>query len=454
VTSKFDTNLTYEDLQEAYKKLNSFGTVVSSNMGNYQKEIDALKASFGKLSADFLLSGYDSTQIVQASSPYFEVGQYRETPGVLVYGTRMEFKDSFSNSDKEYTVIVSAKPLAGAPLSPAKNAGAMEYTVEGSWGRRGGTLSHQIKPIEGKSSTSNRARAIETARDIERSKTTKGYKVIAHHEQNLTDDTIPDSMDWLDNLSDDAIVDSDAPVTPGQMPVIPDYSCYCNGLVQEASLASWLEPDDAGTEVIPIVANDSPDYGFVRLNEKNRGARWLIAVLTSCVPGYIHVRAVPIGEMMDGPEWGTRKRTTRAYVEELVEDSLVATHLDPSKTGTTAAVGSILKSRGGKVVPRDIDFIIVAEEENSVDLVVIDALRWDGDDLSEVGWDMRRMSIEGTWSKTFNDVSIRGNRCISLAPRILDRLRETYLAEGEDVRFELHHKLSYPTEPSWVMPEL
>ena len=399
-------------------------------------------------------NSYDPTTIVQPTSPYFQEGQYRETPGALVYGTRMEFKDSFSNSDKEYTVVVTAKPLAGAPLSPAKNAGAMEYTVEGAWGRRGGTLSHQVKPIDGKSSTSNRARAIETARDIERSKTTKGYKVMAHHEQDLTDDTIPDSMDWLDNLSDDSIVDPDGPVQPGTKIVAPDYSCYCSGMVQEASLASWLEPEEANVDIIPIVANDNPDYGFIRLSERTTGARWLIAVLSSCAPGYIHVRAVPIGEMMDGPEWGSRKRTTRAYVEELVEDSLVATHLDPSSKMNVPPVGGILHSKGGKAIPRDIDFIIVAEEENGVDLVTIDALHWDGEDLTEVGWGDRRAHIEATWSKTFNDVSIRGNRCISLAPRVVDRLRETYLAEGEEARFELHHKFSFPTEPSWVMPEL
>lgn len=390
-----------------------------------QTQLEALlaqsKSSSSTSTSSTPIAGLSMNVATTKSKELFEYPKYRDTDGKLVYGSRLENHQPGHN--KEYTITVTSRPLAGASSKPASGA---EYIVEGAWGAIGAALSKQIKDIDGKKSTSNRARALETAQDLERAKKAKGYEVKFVMDSDLVDDLAPseNSDDWT--VIDDLIVDPYAEVPAAEFEEV-DRECYCYTVAEELSHLAYTEPELATLEIAPLLMQ--PGYGLVRFEDAKRGARWIITVLSTCNPyPEPHARAIPVGDSMKEESLKDRKRSTAQYVEELVVDFLVE------------------KS------PREFDLTILVEE-SGIDLVIVDAYRWGGENLLEQPWTKRRHTMDTSFSEVFKSQK-KGSRKVTIAPRIVTRLREEYLAEGDKVRFELHDNSELPGGLSWSLPRL
>ena len=352
---------------------------------------------------------------------FFEAPKYRDTKGTLVYGVRME--NTQPGHNKEYTVTVTAVPLAGA----SSKSGANEYTVEGAWGVIAQAQTKQVKDIDGKKSTSNKTRAIEAAKDLERAKKAKGYveQFKFDEEEDLDDDMAAD-LDWV--ITDDLIVSPDDSTTASIVHEV-DRECFCYQTAEELSQFSYADPTPAGLDIAPLIMGQG--YGFTKFDDVKRGARWIVSVLSNCNPyPEPHARAVPVGEEMSDPALKDRRRSTPQYVEDLIIDAI-----DP-----------VVRLSG------TMDFALLVEEKG-VDLIVVDALRWEGEDLTDESWMQRRNIMDGTFRSIFN-TDRKSGRHITLAPRIINRLRESYLSEGNKSRFELYSLDGRPGAETWLMPRI
>ena len=418
------SNVTKQLVDDLNAQLDSLGKSTVLTSKSIQAAVDSLapaKPYFNSLShLNYPANSVATTSHTNSNIEFFQHPRYRDSGGSLIYGCRME--NTTPGHNKEYTVTVTAKPLAGA----SNNSGANEYCVEGAWGPIDGTLTKQVKDIDGQPATSNKTRAVEAAKDLERAKKAKGYiEQFKFEEDDAAMEEYASSLDWT--VTDDLIVSSESKTDTILKEV--DRNCFCYQTAEELSQFSYAEPTPAGLDVAPMIMG--PGFGFVRFDDLKRGARWLVTVLSSCNPyPEPHARAVPVGEPMDDAKLGERRRSTPQYIEDLVIDSI----------DSTVRLGG------------NIDFVLLVEERG-VDVVVIDALRWDAEDLTDTSWFERRNVVDGTFGTVFTNDRKMG-RHITLAPRVVSRLRESYLAEGNKTRFELYQLEGRPGSETWLMPRL
>lgn len=406
-----------EQLQQSLEKIKA--TTPAGTTPVIPQTLQQVATALGKQSLINSTMGSSQPTATTKNEEYFAVPKYRATQGKLIYGVRMENTDP--GHFKEYTVTVTAVPLAGA----SAGSGANEYIVEGAWGKINGGLSSQVKDIDGKRSTSNKTRAIEAAKDLERAKKAKGYSesLKIEEDQAALEEEI-ESLDWT--VTDDMIVDPMASADAVTKEI--DRDCFCMTTVEELAISSYVDPVPADLSIAPLLQD--PNFGFVRFDSQKRGARWLVTIQDSCESGYRHARAYPVGEAMSDASLRELKRSTAQFIEDLIID----------------AVDDRAAKKGG------LDLTILVEEK-AIDVVVLDALRWEGEDLTELPWAERRRRLDTSFRSVFNPERKSG-RHIELAPRVINRLRETYLAEGDRYRFELHPLGGLPGADSWQMPQL
>ena len=323
----------------------------------------------------------------------------RKATGDIVYGVRLE---NTTTRNAEYTITVT-ESYQSHPSNPS-------YIVEAAWGKLG--QGQQIKTYEvqpGNLSTPNKNSAISFAKALRSEKIGGAYKEVRVAS---VEDGASDVFEF------DEVIVQNAPTNPvGAIPAYDIAACGCNDSALSLS-AQWVDASPATAEIAQYLK--VPGYELVRLPLSPQGApRWLVFSQGDCAGGYTHSRAVPVGN-------ADARRATPAYISDLVTESTA-------------------KDARNK----ELSFALVLEEQGA-DLLVIDALSWMSKDLTDSEWLTRRSVLEGSFQTIFPTTA--KSRQIRLAPRVVDRLRETYLTESDKFRFELYVESGALGEGSWVLP--
>lgn len=364
--------------------------------------------------------------IASSNKEYFAAPKFRTNSGPLVYGSRLEYRQGTSN--KDYTITVTAVPVPNQDpkMSPSMKATANHYVVEAAYDRIGATNPRkQIKSVSGSNqSTPFRDTAIAYARNLEATKLAKGYVVTAtatSEQESVFDfDSAEYDVDFEEFVvtNDPIIGETDPSLVPKEA-----LDCDCSSLVEALAWSVWNEPVPATPDVAPYLTQDG--YGLVRFEGLTHGKRWVVGISKDCSNGYQHARAVEVGG-------ATQTFSKRKYMTALeVQVTLVE------------ALSKDQKAKGA-------DFVIVVEEKLQEGLLVIDAMRWDGQGLEGLGWSERRERMESSFHLVFPDTP-QGRR-VRLTDRLTNRLRETYLTESEQYRFELYANDGLLGQDAWILP--
>lgn len=326
----------------------------------------------------------------------------RDTSGRLVYGWRGE---NSTSRMAEYTVTVTgvvAKPggSAGASLPEA------EYEVVAAWGAFGKTLQRQSKQR-----TTNMTSAINTAAALIREKQKRDYVQV--DEFKFDEDTYPEILEPGSGF----VEDSDA-VIATTLVVPPVDDCDCFRYAEEIAQALWADAVPADVSVAPLLTQ--PGFGLEIFGSAETLPRWIVRVDSACSGGYAHVRAYPVD---------SDNRTSPRIVEEMVLASL------NSRTGESFDFAFVVAADGG-------------------DLWLIDAIRLEGTDLSDVGWLKRQQTLNARADWVLDRTKGFKGRVIRSPKLVTAGLREEYLGEGDLKLFELHAIEAKLGEPGWALPRL
>ena len=342
----------------------------------------------------------------------FPIGRVRLLGGALLWARRLENRTS---RYAEYTVTVSHDDHTGT------------WAAERAFGPIGETQNIQVIKVDADPMT-----VLNAARDTVRGKTRRDYvEVAAFENMELTAETALHTNEWV--VTDDPILDpmqgreqqlEEATAPP---PPSAPRSCICSQVAAELGQTLTAEPESGGPELAPLLSDAR--FGLMRFDSRDPGARWVIAVFADCAPGYAHVRAYPIGPALDDDN---TPRSLRRNVTQFVED----------------VVQSQMRSVFASQQAGEADFVLVVEEK-LVDLVIIDALRWNGEDISGQPLSERlgALSADAASSLIFGDK-------LQMCGLVTGRLREEYLANGDMYRYELVDLSAPAPTPSWRLPIL
>jgi len=254
---------------------------------------------------------------------------------------------------------------------------------------------------------------MDKARDLIREKTAKGYvEVQTWHIDERDREELTKSADW-EHPDDETVDMNQAAESAGPK---EEVECTCEAFVQEQAWGSYVQPEPASVTTAPLLTQ--PGYGLLKFEEMKQGPRWVVGVVGSCSAGYQHARAVPVGPE---PQDDALKPSKAAYIESLVENAL-----RPERA-------------------KEYDHVLVVEE-HLLELVVVDVVRWEGQDYIGESFLTRYQWSNDDWSKWF------ASDALKWAPLTLTRLREEFLGDGMNYRFELHDLNQSNT--AWILPQL
>lgn len=314
----------------------------------------------------------------------------------LVFGALLH--NTQGNHNKQYTITVSE-------IEPNK------FVTEAAWGRIG-----TVPQVQTKYQGLSESTALGKAHDLLREKKSKGYREIQTWEHPIEDREAMTEADWGE--IEDPIVDPAEAKEQAGKAKQPPKECDCTSFVQELGWTSYEEPEPPSLAVAPYLT--TPGFGLVRYASDEPGPRWVVGVVSDCSAGFLHARAVEVGpEMKDAQVYKERHRSKPHYVESLVQNALTR--------------------------QPEYDHVLVVEE-NLLELVVVDALRWAGKDVMQMPWFERRQMIESEWPKYFVGDQMK------LASIFVEHLREQYLGEGDQYRFELVSLTE--SNAVWQLPKL